>query len=73
MGFGKSGKVPHDTEIERVESVRQSAAGVAGVSQATVKTAEIAYYRAALASARANGIDQGGCIHALWVLGVRDA
>lgn len=73
MGFGKSGKPAHDNEVDRVESVRQSAAGVAGVSQATVRTAEVTYYRAALASAKANGIDQGGILHALWTLGVRDA
>lgn len=69
MAFAKSGKIAHDNEMDRVEAVRQSAIGVAGVTQATVRTAEIAYYRAALASAKTHGVDQGGILHALKTLG----
>jgi hypothetical protein len=72
MSKDKSGKATHDEEEARVEGVRQSAIRAAGVSQATVKTAEIAYYRAALASAIANGLERGVFIGALWELGVRD-
>lgn len=74
MAFGKTGKVVHDLEVDRVESIRQSAAGAAGATQATVRTAEATFYRAALASARSTGgVDVGGILHALKTLGVSDA
>jgi len=68
----KTGKVSHDEEIGRAFGVAQSAARAAGASQATVRAAEIISYRAALASARANGVEQGVFQDALWQLGVRD-
>ncbi len=72
MGLGKTGKKNHDDAIDHAEANRQSATRAAGVSQATVRTAEVTFYRAALASARTNGVDQGGIIHALRTLGVGD-
>jgi hypothetical protein len=73
MSQHDSYNIPHDTEVKRVEGLRQSAVRAAGVTQAQVITAEIAYYRAVLASAITNtGRNQGSAIHALWQLGVRD-
>lgn len=72
MASSKTGKVTHDETVATAEGSRQSACGVAGVSQATVRAAEQTYYRSALASARAQGVDPGPFIHALWTLGIRD-
>lgn len=72
MSQSKTGNVTHDTTVAAAEAARQSAARASGVSQATTKTAEITFYRACLASAKANSIDQGPFLHALWTLGVRD-
>lgn len=72
MAPGKTGKKNHDDAVDSAESSRQSATRAPGVSQATVRTAEVTFYRAAVASAKANGVDSGGFIHALWSLGVRD-
>lgn len=62
----------HNYNTKQVEGPRQSAVRVAGVTQAQAVTADIAYYRSVLASAKANGIDQGPILHALWTLGARD-
>lgn len=62
----------HDTEVKRVEGNRQSAIRAANATQAQVVTAEIAYYRAVLASAKALGTNQADALHALWQLGARD-
>ena len=67
MSTSNSGNKNHDATVNVAESVRQSAA--AGASQATIKTAEITFYRAALASAIANGIQPGVFISALRELG----
>lgn len=72
MSQHASGNVTHDTEVRRVEGNRQSAIRAASVTQAQVVTAEIAYYRAVLASAITLGANQAVAIHALWTLGVRD-
>jgi pyocin large subunit-like protein len=72
MSQPDSYNVAHDIEVKRVEGSRQSAARAAGVSQATVVTAEIAYYRAVLAATRILGRNQGTAIHALRDLGVSD-
>ena len=45
----------HDT-CASAESFRQSAVRAPGVSQATVRTAEIVYYRALVVSAMVNGL-----------------
>ena len=56
MSVIKSGNKTHDDTCVLAEGARQQAVGVAGVSQATVRTAEIAFYRALMASAVANGL-----------------
>lgn len=72
MSQHATGNVIHDTEVRRVEGNRQSAIRAAAVSQATVVTAEIAYYRGVLASAKTLGTNIAEAQHALWTLGVRD-
>lgn len=67
-----TGNVTHDRVVKNNESVRQSAVRASGATQSAAVTADIAYYRAVLASARAQGLDQGPSLHALWTLGVRD-
>lgn len=73
MSQQATGNVTFDTEVVRVEGVRQSAIRAASVSQATVVTAEIAYYRAVLAAAKTLGTNQAEALHALWNLGVKEA
>jgi hypothetical protein len=46
----------HDDACASAESFRQSAVRAPGVSQATVRTAEIVYYRALVVSAMVNGL-----------------
>lgn len=72
MPEGRTGNRTHDNELARAEAVRQSATRARGGTQAAVKAAEITFYRAWLASARSNGLDQAAPINALWHLGVRD-
>lgn len=69
MSSSKSGKKNHDDTVNHAESVRQSAVGAAGVSQATARTADIAFYRAAVASAVAQGVSPAQFITALRELG----
>lgn len=68
MSKTESGNTAHDQACNTAESVRQ-AAGVAGVSQATMRTAEIAFYRACLASANARGVSPAPFQDALLTLG----
>jgi ferritin-like metal-binding protein YciE len=68
----KSGNKSHDDSCALAESFRQSAVRTAGVTQATVWTAEIAYYRSCIASAKVNGLRHAAFHHALWELGIRD-
>jgi len=68
MSLVKTYKPAHDDEVARSESVRQSAM-VAGVSQATAKAADIAHYRACVASALLNGTNPAVFRFALWELG----
>jgi hypothetical protein len=49
-----SGKKAHDDIANASEGVRQSACRAAGATQAQVVTAEIAHYRAVVASSKAN-------------------
>ena len=72
MSQSNSGNATHDTEVKRVEGNRQSAIRAASVTQAQVVTAEIAYYRGVLASAKTLGANQAEALHALWLLGARD-
>jgi hypothetical protein len=67
--ISKSGNATHDATIVSAESTRQAAVNVAGATQATVNTATIAFYRSAVSSAVANGLDAGPFIHALRNLG----
>lgn len=65
--------VAHDIEVKRVEGGRQSAVRAAGVTPAQAVTADIAYYRAVLASQNATvNRNQQASILALWQLGIRD-
>jgi hypothetical protein len=73
MAQSRTGKATHDAAVDAAESTRQSTARASGRTRSTVRNAEIAYYRACLASAKANGVEQGVFIGALWELGVRDA
>lgn len=68
MSFTKSGNQAHDDACNVSEAARQSA-GVAGVSQATMVTAEIAFYRACTASANARGLNTAPFRRALQDLG----
>jgi hypothetical protein len=72
MSLPKTGHQVHDDAVLRSESARQFAvASATGASaQPTVTAAEIAYYRAALASAVANGVPHGNLALALRSLGV---
>lgn len=62
----------HNAATKQSEGSRQSSVRASGVTQAQAVTADIAFYRAVLASAKTQGIDQGPILHALWVLGARD-
>jgi hypothetical protein len=68
MSVSQSGVKAHDDTCNKAEALRQAAA-VAGASQASVKIAEVAYYRTCLASARANGVSPSQFISALYELG----
>jgi hypothetical protein len=70
-GLSRSGNKTFDDATSAAEGVRQHAVRTAG-SQATVKTAEIAFYRACIASAKVAGVPHAAFIGALWELGIRD-
>ncbi len=61
----------HDDACAAAEGVRQSVV-VRGASQATVRSAEQAFYRAAISSAKINGLPHEPFIHALRDLGISD-
>jgi hypothetical protein len=46
----------HKGNVSAAESTRQVAVAAAGTSQSAVNTAEIAFYRTCVASAKANGV-----------------
>lgn len=71
MSVSKSGNKNHDDTVNAAESVRQVAC--AGATQAACITAEIAFYRTALASAKANGIGIEPFVTALRALGTGGA
>jgi hypothetical protein len=58
MSIIKTGVVAHDNAIALAEATRQVAVAAAA-SQAAVRTAEIVFYRAALASAKTNNNSSG--------------
>ena len=68
--FSRSGNATFDTALTLSEGTRQAACNVAGVSQATVNTATVTFYRDAVANRLANSLDVSNFIHALKNLGV---
>lgn len=62
----------HNAATKQSEGLRQSTVRTGSTTQAQAVTADIAYYRAVLASAKLQGIDQGPILFALWTLGARD-
>jgi hypothetical protein len=67
MSISKSGNKSHDDAVNLAESTRQVAC--AGASQAACVSAEITFYRTALASAKANGVGIEPIVAALRSLG----
>jgi hypothetical protein len=68
MSISKSGNRSHDDLVNSLEGTRQIAVAAA-TTQAAVNSAEITFYRAALASAMANGIGIEPIVAALKQLG----
>jgi hypothetical protein len=72
MSVSKSGHQIHDAIVTAAEGVRQVAVAAAA-TQAAVNAAEITFHRAALASAKANGIGIEPIVAALRQLGTGGA
>ncbi|MFO1099747.1 MAG: hypothetical protein U1E81_16140 [Xanthobacteraceae bacterium] len=70
MSISQTGNRLHDAAVTAAEAARQVAVSAAGNSQSSVQSAEIAFYRAALASAKANGLSTAIYATALRELGV---
>jgi hypothetical protein len=68
MSLSKTGKTTHDNTVSAADSTLQTAVAVA-TTQAQVSAACLVYYRAVLASAITNGLDQGPFIFAIQNLG----
>jgi hypothetical protein len=66
--IGKTGNSQHDSTVVAAEAVRQNLI-TPGASAATVRTAEISYYRSLEASRIANNLPGSEFRHALWILG----
>jgi hypothetical protein len=71
MSIVRSGNGTHDTTVAVAEAARQGA--VAGASQSAVRAAEITFYRAAIVSAQANGVNDAQFRTALRELGTGGA
>jgi predicted Rossmann fold nucleotide-binding protein DprA/Smf involved in DNA uptake len=69
MSLSKSFNKNHDDAVVSAESTRQSVVNVAGASQATVRTADINFYKSCITSGLAQGVDVGAYIHAVRNLG----
>ena len=69
MSITKGENRQHNDTCNLSEGTRQGAVATAAGNQATVKAAEISFYRACLASAIANGCQPGVFIRALMDLG----
>jgi hypothetical protein len=67
-----TGNKTHDASVLTAEVTRQVALKTAS-TQAAARTADIAYFRSVLASAKANGIQPGQFITALQELGTGGA
>jgi hypothetical protein len=72
MGISVTGNKIHDAAVLKAEVARQVSYSAAG-SQAALKAADIAFHRAAKASAIANGIQPGVYVEALFELGTGGA
>jgi hypothetical protein len=68
LSISKSGHFVHDQTVNLAEGARQVAVAAAS-TQAAVNAAEITFHRAALASAKANGIGIEPIVSALKSLG----
>lgn len=68
MSIIRTGVKNHDDTCQAAEAVFQAATGP-GVTQTTAKSAAIAFHRACLASALANGVQPGVFVEALRELG----
>lgn len=68
MSASTTGVKAHDDTANKSESVRQ--ASTAGVSQATIVSAEVTHYRAVVKSALANNVSPSVAMQALKELGV---
>jgi hypothetical protein len=69
MSITKGENRVHNDACNLSEGTRQSAVAAATGNQATIRTAEIAHYRACVASALANGVQSGAFVRALQDLG----
>lgn len=69
MSITKGENRVHNDTCNLSEGTRQGACAAAAGNQATVKAAEIIFYRACLASALANGVQSGAFVRALQDLG----
>lgn len=69
MATTPSGIKAHDDACIKAEAVRQAAV-TPGASQATIRAAEISYFRTCLASAKTNGLSTAVFATALRELGV---
>jgi hypothetical protein len=69
--ISKTGIAAHDDAVILAEAVRQNAIAAAGATAASIKAAEITYYRSLRASAVSNNLPEGVAVfsHALWTLG----
>jgi hypothetical protein len=72
MSITKSGNRSHDDAVNAAEGTRQVAVAAAA-TQAAVNSAEITFYRTALASAKANGVGIEPLAAALRTLGTGGA
>jgi len=70
VSVAQSANQAHNAAVAIAESARQAAVAAAGNNQAAVTAAEIAFYRACLASAKANGCGTEVFVTGLRSLGV---
>ena len=68
MSIIKTGHAVHDAACVNAELARQNAMSTA-TTTALVKAADIAFYRAVIASCKLNGLPFTNFSHAIWDLG----
>jgi hypothetical protein len=73
MSQGYSGVKAHDDVVNAADLVRQNAVAAAtgATAQATIRSAEITYYRAVALSAIKNNVSPAAAMQALHELGVQ--